>query len=177
MKKTISTLLIAGLSVFAFSASAQKLAHINLDSLLRSMPESDSARKVGQQHYQMLESEVESMQKEYQSKVQDYQAHQASYTELIKNTKQQEIQDMGQRIQAFQGSAQQDLQRFNDSITKPIITKAKKAINDVAKEHHYTYVFDTSSGVVIYSSDDSEDIFGLVADRLGIKGSAKKSSK
>lgn len=175
MKKTIITL-IAGFSMFAFSASAQKLAHINLDSLLRSMPESDSARKVGQAHYQMLESEVESMQKEYQSKVQDYQAHQASYTELIKNTKQQEIQDMGQRIQAFQSSAQADLQRFNDSITKPIITKAKSAIKAVASEHHYTYVFDTSSGVVLYS-EDSDDIYSLVAERLGIKSSAKKSSK
>jgi outer membrane protein len=176
MKKTISTLLIAGLSVFAFSASAQKLAHINLDSLLRSMPESDSARKVGQAHYQMLESEVESMQKEYQTKLQDYQQHQASYTELIKNTKQQELQDMGQRIQTFQSSAQSDLQRFNDSITRPIYTKAKKAVTEVAKEHQYKYVFDTSSGVVIYS-EDTDDIFALVAEKLGIKPSAKKAGK
>jgi len=174
MKKTISTLLIAGLSIFAFTASAQKLAHINLDSLLRSMPESDSARKTGQGHYQMLESEVESMNKEYQAKVQDYQAHQQGYTELIKSTKQQEIQDIGQRIQAFQTSAQQDLQRFNDSITKPIIMKAKNAVNSVAKEHHYNYVFDTSSGVVLYS-EDSDDIYAMVAEKLGIKASAKKS--
>ena len=174
MKKTISTLLIAGLSIFAFTTSAQKLAHINLDSLLRSMPESDSARRTGQGHYQMLESEVESMQKEYQAKVQDYQAHEKTYTDLIKSTKQQEIQDMGQRIQAFQTSAQQDLQKFNDSITRPIIVKAKNAVNAVAKQHNYTYVFDTSSGVVIYS-EPSDDIYALVAEKLGIKPSARKS--
>lgn len=175
MKKTISTLVIAGLSIIAFSASAQKLAHINLDSLLKAMPETDSVRKIGQGHYQMLESEVESMQKEYQQKIQDYQAHEATYTELIKNTKQQEIQDMGQRIQAFQTSAQTDLQKFNDSITKPIYAKAKSAISAVAKEHHYTYVFDTSSGVVIYS-EPTDDIYELVAEKLGIKPSATKSS-
>jgi len=173
MKKTIRTLVIAGFTIIASSAGAQKLAHINLDSLLRSMPESDSARKVGQGHYQMLESEVESMQKEYQEKVQDYQAHQSTYTELIKNTKQQEIQDMGQRIQAFQSSAQSDLQRFNDSITKPIITKAKSAVTSVAKEHHYNYVFDTSSGVVLYS-ENSDDIYDMVAEKLGLKSAAKK---
>jgi outer membrane protein len=173
MKKTLSAIVIAGFSIIAFSASAQKFAHINLDSLLRSMPESDSARRVGQGHYQMLEGEVESMQKEYQEKVQDYQAHQATYTELIKQTKQQEIQDMGQRIQAFQTSAQSDLQKFNDSITKPIINKAKKAITEVAKEHHYNYVLDTSSGVVIYS-ESSDDIYSMVAEKLGIKPAAKK---
>jgi outer membrane protein len=138
------------------------------------MPESDSARKVGQNHYQMLEAEIESMQKEYQQKVQDYQAHEKTYTDLIKNTKQQEIQDIGQRIQGFQSSAQSDLQRFNDSITRPIINKAKAAVSSVAKEHHYNYVFDTSSGIVLYS-EDTDDIFGLVADKLGIK--PKKASK
>lgn len=173
MKKTLSALVIAGLSIVAFSASAQKFAHINLDSLLRAMPESDSARKVGQAHYQMLESEVESMQKEVQEKVQDYQAHQATYTELIKQTKQQEIQDMEQRLQSFQTSAQTDLQKFNDSITKPIINKAKKAIREVAIEHHYNYVLDTSSGVVIYY-ENSDDIYDLVAEKLGIKPAAKK---
>lgn len=173
MKKTLSALVITGLSIIAFSASAQKFAHINLDSLLRAMPESDSARKVGQAHYQMLESEVESMQKEVQEKVQDYQAHQATYTELIKQTKQQEIQDMEQRLQSFQTSAQTDLQKFNDSITKPIINKAKKAIREVAIEHHYNYVLDTSSGVVIYY-ENSDDIYDLVAEKLGIKPAAKK---
>lgn len=173
MKKTLSALVIAGFSIVAFSASAQKFAHINLDSLLRAMPESDSARKVGQAHYQMLEGEVESMQKEVQEKVQDYQAHQATYTELIKQTKQQEIQDMEQRLQAFQGSAQTDLQKFNDSITKPIITKAKHAISEVAKEHHYNYVLDTSSGVVIYF-ENSDDIYEFVAEKLGVKSAAKK---
>lgn len=168
MKKTIGTFLIAGITFFAFPAGAQKLAHINLDSLLRSMPESDSARKTGQAHYQMLENEVESMNKEYQEKVQDYQAHEATYTELIKNTKQQEINDLGQRIQAFQTSAQQDLQKFNDSITKPIINKAKNAVNKVAQEHHYSYVFDTSSGVILYC-EPSDDIYAMVAEELGLK--------
>ncbi len=172
MKKTISTFLIAGLSLFAFSATAQKLGHINLDSLLRSMPESDSARKVGQAHYQQLEAEVESMQKEYQTKVQDYQKNEKTMTDLIKNTKQQEIQEIGQRIQAFQGSAQADLQRFNDSITAPIIKKAKDAVKKVAKKGMYKYIFDTSSGVVLYS-EDSDDIYAQVAEELKIQPKKK----
>ena len=113
------------------------------------------------------------MQKEYQDKVQDYQAHVASYTELIKNTKQKEIQDMGQRIQDFQTSAQADLQKFNDSITKPIYAKARKAVGEVAKERHYNYVLDTSSGVVVYY-ENSDDIYPLVLEKLGVKAAAKK---
>ncbi len=174
MKKTIKVLLIAGAGLFTFSAGAQKLAHINLDSLLRSMPETDSARKVGQAHYQDLEAEVESMNKEYQAKVDDYKAHEATYTELIKRTKQDDINQIGQRIQAFQASAQQDIQKFQDSITAPIIKKARAAINKVAKRDLYKYVFDTSSGMVLYF-EPTDDIYQQVADELGIK--PKKAGK
>lgn len=174
MKKTIKVLLVAGSTLFAYSAGAQKLAHINLDSLLRSMPETDSARKVGQAHYQELESEVESMQKEYQTKVDDYKAHEMTWTPSFKSTQEEAIQQIGQRIQAFQASAQQDIQKFQDSITKPIINKARAAINKVAKRNMYKYVFDTSSGMVLYF-EPTDDIYDMVADELGIKG--RKPSK
>ena len=161
-------MLIAGAVAISFTAGAQKLAHINLDSLLRSMPESDSARKVGQAHYTMLETTIETMQKEYQGKVQKYQADLPKMVEIQKQTAQQDIQDLGQRIQSFQASAQADLQRFNDSITRPIINRAKDAVKRVAKEGGYKYVFDTSSGIVLYS-EPSDDIYALVAKQLGIK--------
>ncbi len=174
MKKTISTFLIAGLTVFAFNAGAQKLAHINLDSLLRSMPETDSARKVGQAHYQELEAEVEEMQKDYQKKVDDYKAHEKGYTDLVKNNKGAEIQELGQRIQQFQTNAQQDIQKFQDSLTSPIIHKARAAINRVAKKKGYEYVLDSSpTGSVLYSEGD--DLYPAVAEELGVK--PKKAGK
>jgi len=174
MKKIISTVFLAAAIICSLSATAQqKIAHISLDSLLKNMPESDTARKVGQSYYQQLETTIESMQKELQQKYQDYQANQATYTGIVKQNKEQELQDLQTRMQGFQQQAQSSLQRFNDSLTRPIINKAKLAITAVAKEHMYKYVLDTSSGIVLYS-EDSDDIFALVAEKLGIK--AKKAS-
>lgn len=169
MKKTISALLIAGFSVFAFStANSQKIAHVNLDSLMKAMPDFDSAKKVGQAHYLDLENEIESMNKELQQKVDDYKRNAPGMTELVKKNKEDEINQMQQRLQTFQQNAQQDISKLQDSLMRPIIAKAKKAINEVAKEHQYKYVLDTSSGVVVYF-EESDDIFALVADKLGIK--------
>jgi len=170
MKKIVSITLLLGLTVIT-SVNAQKLGHISLDSLLKSMPESDSARKIGQAYYQQLETTIESMQRELQTKYQDYQQNEAKYTELVKSTKQQELNDLNQRIQNFQGQAQTSLQRFNDSITHPIITKARNAVVAVAKEKGYRYIFDTSSGAVFYP-DDADDVFAMVAEKLGIKPKA-----
>ena len=175
MKKLIGiSLLIAGLT-FTSNVHAQKIGHVALDSVLKNMPQSDSARKIGQAYYQQLENTIESMQKELQQKYQDYQQNQATYTELVKQTKQQELNDLNQRIQNFQAQAQTSLQKFNDSITKPIIDKAKKAVSEVAKEHGYKYILDTSSGIVLYSEGD--DIYDMVAEKLGIKAKAATKAK
>lgn len=172
MKKIIGITLLSLLTAIG-SVNAQKIGHIALDSLLKNMPESDSARKVGQAYYQQLEATIESMQKELQSKYQDYQANKAKYTELVNSTKEQELQDLNQRIQNFQGQAQASLQKFNDSITRPIIMKAKNAVNKVAQEKGYKYILDTSSGVVLYS-EDSDDVYAMVAEKLGVKARAPK---
>lgn len=169
MKKLIGiSLLIAGLA-FSSTVHAQKIGHIAFDSLLKSMPESDSARKIGQAYYQQLENTIESMQKELQAKYQDYQQNQATYTGIVKQSKEQELNDLNQRMQSFQGQAQTSLQKFNDSITKPIIDKAKKAVAKVAKDHGYKYILDTSTGGIVLYYDDGDDIFNMVAAELGIK--------
>src|SRR5579872_6549680 len=114
MKKTITTTLLAGALFFAVSANAQQksnIAHIALDSLLKNMPESDSARKVGQAYYMQLENTIESMQKELQTKNQELQQDGPKLSEIVKQTKQQELQDLYQRIQNFQQQAQGSLQR------------------------------------------------------------------
>jgi len=172
MKKVVILTLLLGLTITS-AVNAQKIGHIALDSLLKNMPESDSARKVGQAYYQQLETTIEAMQKELQQKYQDYQQNSASLTELVKKNKEQELNDLNQRIQSFQGQAQSSLQKFNDSITRPIITKAKNAISSIAKEHAYKYILDTSSGVVLYS-EDGDDVYAMVAEKLGIKPKAAK---
>ena len=74
--------------VFHSASFAQKLGHVNLDSVLKAMPQSDSARKVGQAYYQQLETTIESMQKELQQKYQEYPAK-SGYLYRIGKTNQE----------------------------------------------------------------------------------------
>ena len=48
------------------------------------------------------------------------------------------------------------------------MTKAQNAINEVAKESGYTYIFDISLGSFAYV-EESRDIMHLVKSKLGIK--------
>jgi outer membrane protein len=168
MKKIARVTLLIGAVICSLSVNAQKIGHVSLDSLLKGMPESDSAKKSYSTYAQQLEMTLESFGKEYQQKEQDLQQNGATYTGIILQSKKQELADMGQRIQAFQQQAQVSLQHFGDSIQRPVIAKAKSAISSVAKENGYKYIFDTSAGYVLYF-EDADDVYALVAKKLGLK--------
>ena len=170
--RKITVLVVAALiSTFAFSqtASPLKLAHINTQELLQAMPERDSAQVKMEKETKKLQDEMETMKVELNKKYQDFLAKEKTYSDLIKQTKQAEMQDMQQRIQEFQTTAEQELQKLRSEIFKPVLDKANKAISDVSKENGFTYVFDISAGAVIYHADNSTDMLPLVKAKLKLK--------
>ena len=167
MKKTLIAIAIC---LFAFGGNTMaqknlKLGHINSQELMQIMPGRDSVQTVLQAEVAELETTLKQMQAEAEKRYNDYVANQAGWTDLIRQTKQREIQDMSARIQEFQENAQKQLQDREAELTKPIIDRAKKAIDDVAREGNYTYIFD---GAALLYSQDSEDIMPLVKKKLGI---------
>jgi len=157
------------LSTTGFSQTKMKFGHLNSNDLFALMPEKETAQKTLQDYSKQLEDQLVAMQDELEKKYTDYQANAATYSDMIKKTKEEELTSMQQRIQTFQQSAQTDLQKKEAELLQPIIEKAKKAIEEVSKENGYTYVFDTGTGTLLYWPKDSDDVLPLVKTKLGIK--------
>lgn len=170
MKKSLIVLLVAlfAMGTTAMAQKTIKLGHINSNELMQIMPGKDSAQTVLQAEVTELENTLKAMQTEYEQRANEYLEKQSQYSELIKQTKQREIQDMAARIEDFQNNAQKQLQERQEALLKPIIDRAKKAIEDVAKENGYTYVFDSGVGALLYQQD-SDDLMPLVKKKLGLK--------
>lgn len=166
MNKMKNIILLA-FTLISMSSFGQKLGHINSNELLMAMPERAQIEEQIKTYAQELENQLSAMTKEYQAKVQDYQAKEPTMTDAIRKDKVKEITNLETRITEFQQTAQQDLQNKEESLLKPIIDKAKKAIEDVAKENNYTYIFDSGVGVLLYQRD-SDDIMPLVKKKLGL---------
>lgn len=144
---------------------AQKIAHLSLDSLVSSMPETKIAREQAQNYLKDLEKTVLSMEQELQTKYNDYLANEATMGDLVKKTKQEELQTLQKRIEDFKAQAQQDYQAKYQLLITPILDKAKKAIELVAKDGGYKYVLDASAGFILYS-EPSDDILPAVKKKL-----------
>src|SRR5246127_608470 len=165
MKKIFKTVAILFVAASMQQAVAQKIAHIQLDSLITIMPETKQAQEVAQGYLKDLEKQVASMKAEFDGKYQDYVTNEAGYSDLVKKTKQEELQALNQRIEDFRTQAQQDYQKKSGDLSKPIYEKAKKAVDAVARENGFKYVLDTSTGIVLFH-EPSDDIFALVKKKL-----------
>jgi len=92
----------------------------------------------------------------------------ATMTETEKEMAAQELQDMEQRIGAANEKAQEDLAKLQDELLKPMVDRANGAVKAVAEEGNYTYIFDSSVGIVLYF-DKGDDILNKVKAKLGIQ--------
>ena len=165
MKKILLTLMVC--VGFILSTQAQKFGYLNSNELLAMMPESIEMQEELQNYAKGLESQLSAMQAEYEKKVVEYQQNETSYTDVIKEDKIREIESIQQRVVEFQKNAQQSLSEKEAELFTPIRDKAMMAIDNVAKEGNYTFIFDSGSGSFLYAAE-SENVLSLVKSKLGL---------
>ena len=163
MKKIFITIMLA----LPMLVSAQKFGHINTQELFAMMPEVAQVRAQMDTINAQYENQLASMNEEFQRKVQDYQAQEATMADAIKQIRQQELQEMQQRIQLFYQTAEQDIQKKQQELLTPVHEKLAKAIKAVGERDNYTYIFD--SAAMVHIGDDAIDATAAVKKELGIK--------
>lgn len=156
------------LSVSVQAQSTLKFGHINSTQLLSQMPETKAADSSLQKFGASLENQLKTMTAEYQGKIADFKSKEGSMADPIRDAKLKEISDLEERIQTFQESAQSSMQKKKEELYTPVLKKAEEAINAVAKEKGYSYIFDSSAGALLFAQE-SDDILALVKGKLGLK--------
>jgi len=169
MKNILKLFVVLLVATFSMNVQAQaglKIGYLDFQELITLMPGQEEINKKLDEHVSGLQSQLQAMQSEYETKVNDYQAGQATMSDIIKQTKEKEITDLQQRIEAFNQQAQVDIQNKQVELTQPLIDKAKKAIEDVAKENGFTYIINGNEQILLYKS--GTDILPLVKKKLGL---------
>ena len=174
MKTLKNLIVLLAIATITVSAKSQvKIGHINSQELLSLMPETDSAQKKLEEIAKQNELALEEMSVEFNKKYDDYVQKlndtENPMSDLIRASKEAELQQMQERIQAFQQNAQQEHQKRQMELLQPIQKKALDAVNLVAEENKFTYILDSGMGVVVYSGANSEDILPLVKKKLGLE--------
>ena len=81
----------------------------------------------------------------------------------------QELHENQQKIQTFQETASQDIQKQQQALLAPIQDKINKAIQAVGAEGGFTFIYDLAVPAVVFTGNGATDVSALVKAKLGIK--------
>jgi len=125
-------------------------------------------------------SNIETFRNQLQKKGQDMiKGFQAKYAALEKKRERGELSpkqleeealklgEEEQQIRQFDQDSQQKIVQKSEVLLQPLRTKIQEAIDQVAAENGYAYIFDYSTGFVLYA-DQSTDVSTLVRAKLGM---------
>lgn len=165
--KNIKTILVAIVLFTTGLAMNAQVAHINSEELVASMPETKSMQNELQTLGESYDTEYKAQVNALQAKLQKYQTEANSKSNDENEKRQKEIAEIQQKLQLYLRSAQEDVQKKEMELLKPIIERAQKAIQDVAKEKGIKYVLDSTpgKGLIVF---DGEDLMAAVKAKLGM---------
>ena len=165
MKKILT---ICAALFFAASAFAQtKTGYVNTTELIQLQPAMDTVRTQLESAQKETYETYQAMIEEYQTKATTFQQKQASWTPAIKESKQKELNEIGNRIQEFEQSANQDLQQMQQTLQAPIYQRVNEEIQKIAKVKNLAMVFDIAS-VLYIDPAQSIDLTPELRTILGI---------
>lgn len=167
MKKVLKLTLAVVCVMFSTSLFAQKIGYVNTDEIITNMKETQDAYTQLEAYAKDLQAQMETIQVEFNNKLQEYQNATETMTDAVRQLKEKELTDLNTRIQEFQQVAQQDLQKKENELLAPIYEKVKNTIDEVAKAGGYTIIL-PGNALIYVDAAQVKDIGSDVKAKLGI---------
>ena len=169
MKIILKSLMMVAVLGFTFSASAQKFGYINTQELISQVPSVKEANSNIETYRKQLQGKYENMIKSLQGKYatleQKQQGGDISPKQL--ETEALQLKEEEKKIAEFEQSSQQKIVQKSETLLKPLRDQIQKAIDEVASENGFDFIFDASLGVILYA-DKTTNVSDLVKTKLGL---------
>lgn len=166
-----SIMLIIAVTMTA-TAYAQKIGYVDSGSLLSLMPKVKEAESNLETLGKQLQAKGQKMMQDFQVKYQDLERRAQAGDIAPKDQEAQValLKDEENKILQFEQEMQTQLATKREELLAPILDEVRNAIQAVAKENGYTYIFDGSPGVgVLLYADESTNVTSMVKAKLNIQ--------
>lgn len=165
MKKILfAILMMAPLSLFA-----QKFAHFNSADIIPNMKEYVAAQTEIETLGKQYKEDLDRMQAELQKKSEEFQKEEANLLDNVKQRRQQELQDLYNRILQTNQDNQQSLEKVQAEKLQAIQQLVMEAIKKVGEAGGYIYIVDTSNGLIPFVNPAmSTDVNAEIKKALGM---------
>lgn len=167
-KKVFFTLVLV-FTLISISSSQSKIGWVNSQTIMEKLPEAQNAQRQLDAFVTEWQNELAKMQNEWQKKFAEYDKKKLILTEQGRIDAERDLQELDKKIADYRnkkfGQNGELFQKQNE-LMKPIQDKIFKAIQDVAKEEGYDYVFDKSGDILLMYTSEKYDLTLLVFEKI-----------
>lgn len=157
LKKVLLTLALAA-PTLGFAQA--KIAVVDVDAVIASLPETKAAEAQINELSAAYEAEYNQLTDEINKKVQEYQSLPVSTPAAIRERRQKEVQELDQRYQAFLQYAQEDIVNRRNELMAPVRQKVAEAVKILGKEQGYDIIL--PAGGALYLGPKVTDATALI---------------
>lgn len=145
----------AALSLGA-SASEVKLGTVDMQKAIQNVEAGKKAKSTLEKEITSKKKEIDTEQAAVEKMFNEFKKQSLVMNEEARAKKEGEIRERGAKLQEAKYKAQQDLQRREQELTEPIVTKIRALITEVAKQKGYQMVLEKNENTVLYSQEKDD---------------------
>jgi outer membrane protein len=171
MKKLLFVFMLMLLATAGY-AQRQKFGYVDTEYILKKLPDFRSAQRQLDEISTQWQSEIDLKYTLLDRKFKEYKAEEPLLTTDQRRKREEEIIKLETEAKKFENDKfgpEGELFQKRKELIKPIQDKVFQAIQKVAKDGVFDFVFDTAGNMVLLISDPKYDLSDEVLEILGVK--------
>lgn len=172
MKKVIFFFIFCFISLTSFSLAQLRIGYIDSDAIMEQLPDAQDARQKLDGLIKEWQSELNELEKEWKTKYDDYEKRKLILTDQTRAEIESELIKLEQQIADYREKkfgTNGELFQKQEELMKPVQNRIFSAIEEVAVEEEYDYVFDRSGDIMILYAKEQYDLTTLVLEKLKLE--------
>ena len=176
----IAWMFVGLLLAVSVAGAQQKIGHFNSAAVLKQLPEAQDAQKSLDQLVSDWQQQLAEMQEDWKRRFEDFDRKKLIMTDQRRSETEKELRELDQKIMQFRtfkfGQNGELFQKQNE-LMKPVQDKVFKAVQEVARDEGFDYVFDKSGDILMMYSNEKFDLIQKVLDKLRVGTPAAPGEK
>jgi len=149
--------------------SQPKIGYVDSDTIMKQLPEAQDAQKKLDAIIKDWQEELSKMERDWKTKYDDYDKRKL----ILSDQKRAEIEKELVTLENQTSKYRQDkfgvkgeLFQKQEELMKPIQNRIFTAIQQVAKENDYDFIFDRSGDIIFLYAKEEYDVTAMVIEKL-----------
>ncbi len=148
------------------------IGYVDSDAIMDKLPDAQDARQKLDQMIQEWQTELTKLENDWKQKYDEYDKRKLIMTDQTRSEMEQQLVQLEQKISKYREEkfgTNGELFQKQEELMKPVQNRVFSAIEEIAKDEDFDFVFDRSGDIMLLFAKEKYDITAQVLDKLKLE--------